>query len=64
MYQQHFVAYINCITSAALRLIHTLYVIQRLSPLKNHLLLEMFKFHILDLLFGFSFVKTLFILLI
>jgi len=26
-------------------------------------LLEMFKFHILDLLLGFSFVKTLFILL-
>jgi len=35
----------------------------KLLQIWNHLLLEMFKFHILDLLLGFFFVKTLFILL-
>ena len=35
----------------------------KLLQIWNNLLLEMFKFHILDLIFEFSFVKTLFILL-
>ena len=35
----------------------------KLLQIWNHLLLKMFKFHILDLLLGFSFVKILFILL-